>query len=81
MKQYGEIEVPTADKVVGENIGARRRAMGFSRKALAEALGQDESWLRRIEEGQSLPAYMLPAINKALGLTEPFILLKANVFQ
>ena len=42
-------------QTLGEQIAARRRQLGLSRKRLAKKLGMDEMTLAHIEEGASKP--------------------------
>jgi transcriptional regulator with XRE-family HTH domain len=55
-----------SDIIVGENIAARRRCLGWTRAKLAEMLYQSDSWVRRVEEGQKLSPNEFYAIAEAL---------------
>jgi ribosome-binding protein aMBF1 (putative translation factor) len=69
------------DRIAGENVAARRRTLGMSRVKLAQRLDRDESWMRRIEEGQVIPAHQLPLLGYVLELNDPFILYKPAAFK
>ncbi len=55
--------------VIGDNIAARRRALGISRGRLSAVLGYKDKgqYFQRVEMlGQSVPSEYLPAIAKEL---------------
>jgi transcriptional regulator with XRE-family HTH domain len=69
-----------SDVVVGGNIAARRRCLGWTRAKLAEMLNQSDSWVRRVEEGQKLSPIEFYAIAEALSVGEPRVLLEPGAF-
>ncbi len=72
---------PDIHKITGQNIADRRRLLGKSRRELAIELQQNEDWVRRIENGQTLPAYVLPLIAQALRIDDPYQLLEKDAFE
>jgi transcriptional regulator with XRE-family HTH domain len=69
-----------SDVVVGENIAARRRCLGWTRAKLGEVMQQSDSWVRRVEEGQKLSPIEFYAIAEALSVSEPRVLLRPGAF-
>lgn len=62
-------EIYCSATVISQNIYARRRALGLSRRHLSSVLGYMDNgkFFERVERaGQSIPAEYLPAIARAL---------------
>jgi ribosome-binding protein aMBF1 (putative translation factor) len=74
------IEPYKPNVIVGRNICARRRALGYSRVKLGQMVGRDQWWVRRIEAGQDPSPDELYSLSDALKISSPEILLKANAF-
>jgi transcriptional regulator with XRE-family HTH domain len=75
-----ELLTLNSDVVVGENIAAKRRCLGWTRAKLGEVVQQSDSWVRRVEEGQKLSPNEFYAIAEALNIEEPRMLLKPGAF-
>jgi len=55
-------------QVLGARCRRGREELGLSQRALAEAMGRSESWVREIEHGkQYAPAYLIQAMADATG--------------
>jgi len=73
--------IPTAEKVIGANIAARRGTLGLSQVELGEAIGRDRRFIQRIEYGETgVCLSVLPELQLALRLDDVFVLLKPDAF-
>ncbi len=68
-------------KIIGQNIKARRRALGLIQQDLADHLHVSRQQIGAIEQGKAFLDFAeAPAIAAALSLDDPLILLEEDVF-
>lgn len=67
---------PSIKKIVGKNVRALRKDIGFSQEILAATAGIDRSYMGRIERGEANPSILTLELLSTVLNVEPFILLK-----
>lgn len=72
-------EIPR--KIIGENIRARRMALGLSQTDLGDAIGFERRFISFVERGQrSLPIDSYPRLAATLRINDPLRLFESDGF-